>query len=34
MLAAKRSLELLNLALMTSTNIAGPTTGSHLREAA
>jgi pyrroloquinoline quinone (PQQ) biosynthesis protein C len=34
MLAAKRSLELLNLALMTSTNIAGPTAGSDLRRAA
>ena len=34
MLAAKRSMELLNLALMTSTNITGPTTGGRLREAA
>lgn len=33
MLAAKRSLELLNLALMTSTNLTAPTTG-RLREAA
>jgi pyrroloquinoline quinone (PQQ) biosynthesis protein C len=34
MLAAKRSLELLNLALTTSANVAGPTEGGHLREAA
>lgn len=34
MLAAKRSLELLNLALMTSTNLASPTTEGRLREAA
>jgi pyrroloquinoline quinone (PQQ) biosynthesis protein C len=34
MLAAKRSLELLNLALMTSANIVNPTTGGQLREAA
>src|SRR5262252_2241923 len=34
MLAAKRSLELLNLALMTSTNLANPTTEGRLRAAA
>ena len=34
MLAAKRSLELLNLALVTSTNLSSPTTGGYLREAA
>jgi len=34
MLAAKRSLELLNLALTASTNIVSPTTGGRLREAA
>jgi pyrroloquinoline quinone (PQQ) biosynthesis protein C len=34
MLAAKRSLELLNLALMTSTNLAIPTTEDRLRAAA
>ena len=34
MLAAKRSLELLNLALMASTNISDPATKDHLREAA
>ena len=34
MLAAKRSLELLSLALVTSANLVAPTTGGRLREAA